>query len=246
METVNCPKCGEENPRKSRACAKCGTLLHLMVCPKCGATNLAKRWECHECGAELHEGKALTVAQQNAPAPITSSALQEVSSEMLEPAYVERQLVNTSGYGFRFSLPEDVGGWNWGAFWLTWIWGMANNVWVAFAAFLPGACLIVPFILGARGSEWAWQHRRYERGTAEFRAAQRKWAIWGWIFGIPMTALTIWALVVMPPKIIGAYHNYKKTVADIQKQVNEATKEFSPGGKGELEKQLKDLLGNQE
>jgi len=39
---------------------------------------------------------------------------------------------NTSGTGKLAILPPEIKGWNWGAFWLTWIWGIRNRTWIAF------------------------------------------------------------------------------------------------------------------
>jgi len=66
-------------------------------------------------------------------------------------------------------------GWNWGAFFLNWIWGIAHNVWIALLAIPLG--LIMSIVLGIKGSEWAWQNRRFA-SVAQFKQVQR---IWGWV-----------------------------------------------------------------
>jgi len=40
---------------------------------------------------------------------------------------------------------------------------------------------VMPFVLGAKGNEWAWRNRRW-RDLAHFRRVQRNWAIAGAIF----------------------------------------------------------------
>lgn len=63
-----------------------------------------------------------------------------------------------------------------------WIWGIGNNVWVALLELVPGAGLIMPFILGAKGNEWAWQNKRWG-GVEHFKRTQRMWAVWGALLG---------------------------------------------------------------
>ncbi len=94
---------------------------------------------------------------------------------------------NTSGTGG--PVPEEIKGWNWGAFWLNWIWGIGNNVWIALLAFcLP---LIWHIVLGVKGNEWAWQHRQFD-SVEQFKQTQAVWSKWGWIIGLAIVAF--WAL----------------------------------------------------
>lgn len=85
---------------------------------------------------------------------------------------------NTSGQGHAAQMPAEAARWNWGAFLLTWIWGIGNSTFIAFLCFVPFVNLVMPFVLGARGGEWAWRNKRWE-SIEHFRATQRKWSIWG-------------------------------------------------------------------
>lgn len=85
---------------------------------------------------------------------------------------------NTSGGGSAAAVPVEIDRWNWGAFLLSWIWGIGNRTYLAFLALVPLLGLVMLFVLGARGSAWAWRNRRWESIEA-FRRAQRKWALWG-------------------------------------------------------------------
>ena len=76
--------------------------------------------------------------------------------------------------------PAEVRGWNWGAFFLTWIWGIGNSVWIALLALIPGVSLIMMFVLGAKGNEWAWKAKSWS-SVEDFRSTQRKWTIAGLI-----------------------------------------------------------------
>lgn len=82
---------------------------------------------------------------------------------------------NTSGLGKRAQVPPQVRGWNWGAFLLNWIWGIGNSTYIALLMFVPLVNLVMPFVLGAKGSEWAWRNRTW-RSVEQFKSAQRKWA----------------------------------------------------------------------
>jgi hypothetical protein len=78
-------------------------------------------------------------------------------------------------------LPPELRGWNWGAFLLTWIWGIGNNVWIAMIA-LGGlipyvgwvVSIVMAIVLGVRGNEWAWQKKSWD-SIEHFRKTQRTW-----------------------------------------------------------------------
>ena len=94
---------------------------------------------------------------------------------------------NTSGTSG--PVPEEIKGWNWGAFWLHFIWGIAHNVWIALLALcLP---VIWQIVLGIKGSEWAWQQRQFD-SVEQFKQTQAVWSKWGWIIGI------LWVIVIGP------------------------------------------------
>lgn len=93
---------------------------------------------------------------------------------------------NTSGT--MGSVPEEIKGWNWGAFWLNWIWGIGNQVWIGLLALVIG--LIMSIILGIKGNEWAWQNRRFE-SIEQFKQVQRIWSYWGWAI------LALWVLILI-------------------------------------------------
>ena len=87
---------------------------------------------------------------------------------------------NTSGQGVSAIVPPEIRRWNWGAFLLNWIWGAANGVYIAFLMFVPLVNVVMIFVLGAKGSEWAWRKERW-RDVEHFRRVQRLWAIWGFV-----------------------------------------------------------------
>jgi len=98
---------------------------------------------------------------------------------------------NTSGQGNLAVVPEEIKKWNWGAFLLNWIWGIGNNVWIALLCLIPYVNIIMIFVLGAKGSEWTWQKKRWD-SIEHFKNVQKKWAIAGlvlFIFGIVMVII---------------------------------------------------------
>lgn len=96
------------------------------------------------------------------------------------------------------SVPPEVRGWNWGAFFLTWIWGIFNNVWIAFLSLIPVVHLVMCFILGAKGNEWAWQSKQWD-SVEHFHSVQRKWAI----AAVIILSLVFAAFVLVPFGLIG-------------------------------------------
>ena len=85
---------------------------------------------------------------------------------------------NTSGQGKGTIVPPEIKGWNWGAFLMNWIWGIGNSVWIALICIVPFVNMVVPFVLGAKGSEWAWQSKRWD-GIEHFQRTQKIWMYWG-------------------------------------------------------------------
>jgi hypothetical protein len=87
---------------------------------------------------------------------------------------------NTSGQGPSATVPAEIDRWNWGAFFLNWIWGIGNNTFIALLVFVPFFGLVMPFVLGAKGSAWAWRNKRWD-SVEEFKRIQRKWTRWALI-----------------------------------------------------------------
>jgi hypothetical protein len=96
---------------------------------------------------------------------------------------------NTSGMGSSAAVPLGLGEFNWGALFLTWIWGIGNSVWWSFLVFVPYlGWLVMPWVLAFKGNEWAWQSRRWDN-IEHFKSVQHTWAVWGWALSIAATVL---------------------------------------------------------
>jgi hypothetical protein len=95
---------------------------------------------------------------------------------------------NTSGQGNMAIVPPEVDRWNWGAFLLNWIWGIGNNTFIALLVFVPFFGFVMPFVLGAKGSIWAWRNKRWD-SVEHFLAVQRKWTKWAVIIYLLLIVL---------------------------------------------------------
>ncbi len=85
---------------------------------------------------------------------------------------------NTSGKGKASIVPPEIKGWNWGAFFLNFIWSVGNRTWIGLLTLVPLVGYIMPIILGYKGNEWAWKNKRW-KNIDHFKRTQKKWAIWG-------------------------------------------------------------------
>ncbi|WP_166425938.1 cytochrome c oxidase assembly factor Coa1 family protein [Paraglaciecola sp. 20A4] len=107
---------------------------------------------------------------------------------------MERQYI--SGMGKASVVPEEIKGWNWGAFLLNWIWGIGNSTFIALLMFVPVVNLVMMLILGAKGNEWAWQNRTW-RDIAHFKSTQKKWRNAGLILVFVIFPIMIISLISM-------------------------------------------------
>ena len=106
---------------------------------------------------------------------------------------------NTSGQGASAEVPPAIRGWNWGAFFLPWIWGIGNNSWIGLLALVPCLGFFARFLMGAKGNQWSWQKRRWN-SLADFQNAQRTWPIVGAVvfIGGNLVALPITSAILFP------------------------------------------------
>ena len=97
-------------------------------------------------------------------------------------------------------LPPSLKKWNWGAFWLNWIWGIGNQSYKAFYCFIPFFSFYWIFVCGSRGNEWAWQNKMW-RSVQHFKDNQHTWALIAWIYigvsFIPMILMLIWIIFIL-------------------------------------------------
>ncbi len=113
---------------------------------------------------------------------------------------------NTSGQGNNAIVPTEIDNWNWGAFLTNWIWGIGNNTFIALLVFVPMVGFVMPFVLGAKGSRWAWRNKKWE-SIEEFKRVQRKWMQWSLIFyaGFIVLMIGLFFLLVSSMKSSDAF-----------------------------------------
>lgn len=159
-----------------------------MLCPNCGYKNEEDAKFCNSCGEPLSPNQQ--TSQNN---------VQQNFNPYLN-------IGNNSGQGKIASLPPQLYGWNWGAFFLNWIWGIGNNTFIALLCLLPLINIVMVFVLGAKGNEWAWQNKRWH-GIEHFKRVQRLWAIWGFILFALGMIFSIF-IVIVAIAASGSNNNY--------------------------------------
>lgn len=155
-----------------------------MYCTECGQLNEDTAIFCMSCGKPLDKDEPVNHTQQ----PTGSQNVFQTRT-------------NNSGQGKMSAMPPELTGWNWGAFFLTWIWGIGNNTFIAFLTFIPIVNFVMIFVLGANGNEWAWQNKKW-MSIEHFQKVQRLWAIWGFVLfllGVLFLVIIIGAISAADP-----------------------------------------------
>ena len=114
---------------------------------------------------------------------------------------------NTSGQGETADVPREIIRWNWGAFFLNWIWGIRNKTYIAFFCVLPIIGFFMMIVLGMRGNEWAWQNKQWE-SVEQFQREQKIWSKWGIRLAKILLVLAILGLILNPIlKLLRSLHS---------------------------------------
>jgi hypothetical protein len=77
--------------------------------------------------------------------------------------------------------PDRIKRWNWGAFVFGWLWGIFNSVWISLLTLIPFVNVVMIFVLGVKGNQWAWEKSDLT-DVDLFLKKQRKWNIAAAIF----------------------------------------------------------------
>lgn len=107
-------------------------------------------------------------------------------------------------------VPDEIKGWNWGAFFLTWIWSIGNSVWIGLLALISPITLIIAIVLAIKGNEWAWQKRRFQ-SVEQFKQVQKTWSIVGLILFIICLVIMIIYFVFFSAIFFSALKNINNT-----------------------------------
>lgn len=126
------------------------------------------------------------------------------NSQLIRPT--PTAFINNSGCGGLFDsslpVPDEIKGWNWGAFLMPYLWPFTNKVWIGLLALIPQVGWLMAIALGAKGNEWAWKSRKW-RSIKQFKDHQRGWTIAGLFIGIPLAWLYIGMLAVLLKSLFG-------------------------------------------
>lgn len=96
-------------------------------------------------------------------------------------------------------------GFNWGAFFLTWVWGIAHGVWNSLLFFV--LYIIWALVLGVKGNEWAWRNRQFE-SVEHFKHTQAAWSKWGIILFVVSVVLAVLLVALgVGAAILGGFVN---------------------------------------
>ena len=160
---------------------------------------------------------------------------------------------NDSGMGDASVLPAELHGFNWGALFGSWIWGLGNSVWIGLLGLVPCVGFFMRFYLGAKGNEMAWKSKRWD-SVQSFRSAQTTWAI----VGIALIGVTLFMGLIMSailfPVFARARENARRSACQQNlKQLSLAALQFSQAHNDKLpvgttmaqwKPQLQPYLGN--
>lgn len=94
-------------------------------------------------------------------------------------------------------VPPEIDRWNWGAFFLSWIWGLGNRVYISLLSLIPIVGVVMAFVLGAKGSEWAWRNKTWP-SIDRFKTVQRQWTVAGLIVWGGLILLGIAGVLLSP------------------------------------------------
>ena len=100
------------------------------------------------------------------------------------------------------AVPAAARRWNWGAFLMSWIWGLGNRTYIALLCLVPVVNIVMAFVLGAKGGAWAWKNRRWE-STEHFTRVQGLWTS----FGLGLFAGYIISLALLLAALVVTFNN---------------------------------------
>jgi hypothetical protein len=94
-------------------------------------------------------------------------------------------------------VPEEVKGWNWGAFMYNIFWGLGNRTYLPLLMLIPVFNIVWIFVVGFKGNEWAWQSGDY-KDVETFKAVQSTWSRAGLFqFIISFGIVIVYALITI-------------------------------------------------
>lgn len=133
---------------------------------------------------------------------------------------LETVAVNDSGSGKDAVLPAEASGLSWGAFFLNWIWGLFNNVYIALLALIPLVGFFVAIWLLFSGRRLAWENKRWD-SIEHFNRVQKKWGIAGLALFILVIAFYCMIVINTLNSVHELSNAAKSEDADLEAIINE-------------------------
>ena len=144
-----------------------------------------ERWEWDKQELLRRVDRALAVQPEAAPSPPPPQKPVSPPAEPVSPPAQPKAPLDGD-----LALETELKKWNWGAFLLTWIWGLGHGVYRSFLTLIPIYGLYEWYMLGRNGNRLAWENRRWD-SVESFRSTQRKWAMWGIIVGVVLFIIVV-------------------------------------------------------
>lgn len=167
----------------------------------------------HNSSYNIHKGDTITLGQQYQLSfshiqSLFSTGHNTVRKDGTQPVNMgggnvnnlQQININVEGNnGFVREEPKCLHKWNWGAFFWGWIWGVGNGVYWPLITLIPYvgqvAALIIIFILGANGSQYAWE--KFSGSASEFDEKQHNWAVAAGIAFFISIAIIVIAIIAI-------------------------------------------------
>ena len=108
---------------------------------------------------------------------------------------------------FNKIIPQEIKGWNWGAFMYNITWGFGNKTYLPLLCLIPVFNIVWVFVCGFKGNEWAWQKGDYE-DVDTFLAVQKTWNRAGLVSFIIAFVLVVLYFVFFAAIITSILSNY--------------------------------------
>lgn len=152
-------------------------------------------------------------------------------------------------------ISNEIKGFNWAAFLLTFVWGIPNKAWITLLA-IPLIWIQLPYCMnwflllvfqiycGVKGNEWAYQAKSYS-SVYEFNLVQLKWTIFAVLLNvaIPCICLVLGVIFIRKIDINEFAHNAQCSVAN-KKLQTKPIRDISYKSEAQIAKEFSDKFKN--